>query len=105
MIEWNVFYYNVNLKKIEKFNIFKHYGFREDVINAIKQYDNKYEFLKYLKSYIMYYFWSKAEWEIYLSPLFTSVNDDECLKIDVYDQVMNNWDIFSEYVWKNKKEL
>jgi len=26
-------------------------------------------------------------------------------KIDVYEQVMNNWDIFIDYLWNNRKEL
>ena len=105
MIKWNVYYYNINLKKMKVFNIFEHYGFREDIINATKQYDNKEEFLKYLKSSLMYYFWWKAEFEILLSPWLSSVDDDECLKIDIYDQVVNNWHIFSEYVWDNRNNL
>jgi len=27
------------------------------------------------------------------------------LKIDVYEQVMNNWDVFIDYLWNNRKEL
>ena len=26
-------------------------------------------------------------------------------KIDVYEQVMNNWDVFVDYVWEHRKEL
>ena len=26
-------------------------------------------------------------------------------KIDVYDQIENNWDIFIDYLWNNRKEL
>ena len=26
-------------------------------------------------------------------------------KIDVYDQVINNWDVFIEYLWEHRKEL
>lgn len=104
-MEWNVYCYNINSKKMKVFNIFEHYGFREDITNAVKQYDDKDEFLKYLKSSLMHAFWCKAEWEIILSPWLSSVNGDECLKIDVYDQVVNNWDIFSEYVWNNRNNL
>jgi len=27
------------------------------------------------------------------------------IKIDVYDQVVNNWDIFIDYLWDHRKEL
>lgn len=104
-MKWYVFRYNINKKNIEAFNIFEHYGFRDDLIGAIKEYDNKEEFLKYLKSSLMHFFWTKYEWEILICPYSSSIEDYECEKVDVYDQVMNNWDIFSEYVWKNKKEL
>ena len=50
----------------------------------------------------MYYFWSKAEWEIILSP-WCGGRDTKDIKIDVYDQVMNNWDIFVDYVFNSKK--
>ena len=26
-------------------------------------------------------------------------------KIDVYDQIMNNWEIFIDYLWEHRKEL
>ena len=58
-MEWNVFNYNINLKKIEVYNIFKHGSFYNDVKLAIEQYEDKKEFAKYIKSSLMYYFWSK----------------------------------------------
>lgn len=104
-MEWNVFYHNINKKKIETFNIFEHDSFYEDIKRATKQYDNKDEFIKYLKSSLMYYFWSKAEWEIIIAPWCGGDRELDAIKIDVYKQVTNNWNIFSEYVWNNRKEL
>lgn len=51
----------------------------------------------------MYYMWSKCEYEIILSP-WTGRADD--IKIDVYDQIMMNFDKFVDYVWsfKNKNK-
>lgn len=46
----------------------------------------------------MYYFWSKCEWEIILSDFPPSKKFQE-KKVDVYEQVMLNWDIFINYVW------
>lgn len=98
-MKWNVFYYNINARKIEKFNIFNHWRFREDVIRNLTMIDNKEEFAQTLKSNLMYYFWAKAEWELLFSPW---VGGENAVKIDVYEQVMNNWDVFLNYVWENK---
>lgn len=49
----------------------------------------------------MYYFWSKCEYEIILSP-WTGRADD--IKIDVYDQIMMNFDSFVDYCWSFKLE-
>lgn len=103
-MKWNVFYHDINRDKIGTYNIFKHGGFREDVKNAIKKYKDKDEFAEQLKKELMYYFWAKCEWEIILSPWVGGRNTKD-IKIDVYDQVMLNWDVFLDYVWDNKKEL
>lgn len=44
----------------------------------------------------MYYFWSKTEWEVIVSPWVGKGGDE---KIDVYDQLKLNWDKFVDYVW------
>lgn len=103
-IAWNVFYENVNRRKIETFNIFEHGGFRKYVKKAAKECHIKEEFAKKLRSELMYYFWSKCEWEVMIAPLFSS-RENEKMKADVYWQVMNNWDIFLDYVWNNKGKL
>lgn len=103
-MKWIVYYHDINRDKIDTYNVFKHGRFREDVIKAIKKYKNKDEFAEQLKSELQFYFWSKAEWEIVISPWVGGKNT-KSIKIDVYDQVMNNWEIFVDYVWNNKEEL
>ena len=49
-----------------------------------------------LKHILQYYFWGKCEWEIVLNH-DNGTNSDR--KIDVYEQVMLNWDKFVEYCW------
>ena len=96
---WNVYIENFNRSKIESYNIFKHYGFLTDVKKAYKKYKNNFKaFSDEVKRALMYFFWSKCEWEIILSdwPHHDSFHDE---KVDVYDQVMLNWDIFIKYVW------
>ena len=71
------------------------------------------------KNNLMYYFWSKCECEIILTNWPTSFKVDverldvtkhDCRdfidlevaeKIDMYDQVMNNWQLVLDYVWNN----
>ena len=57
-----------------------------------------------VRNSLRYYYWSKCEWEIVLSdwpPSETFKKE----KVDVYSQVVLNWDIFSEYIWENRKQL
>lgn len=93
--------YDINSKKMETFNIFKHGRFSEDVLKSFKKYKkDKEQFISSLRSSLMYYYWCKAEWEILIEPWVGGKNV-EPVKIDVYWQVMNNWERFSEYVWNS----
>lgn len=103
-MEWNVFYHDVNAQKITTINIFDHWRFAEDIEKAARKIKDKDEFAKELKSNLMYYFWCKCEYEIIISP-WCGGKYTENIKIDIYTQVMNNWNIFLEYVWNNKRLL
>ena len=104
-MKWYVFYYNINKKKIDTFNIFEHGSFCRYVKEVIKKYEIKDEFAKQLKSELMYFFWAKAEWEVIVAPWVGGDREKDSVKIDVYEQVMLNWDAFVDYVWLNKEEL
>ena len=52
----------------------------------------------------MYYYWSKCEWEIIVGP-WCGGRDTKEIKIDVFDQVMYNWEHFLEYVWNERKRI
>lgn len=101
-MEWNVCRHNVNRDKMEVYNIFEHGGFKEYVDKWLKECKEKEDFERHLDSELFYYFGSKAEWEIIISPWVGSRNNPE-EKIDVYDQVMLNWDKFLNYVWSYKE--
>lgn len=103
-ITWNVFYHDSNSGKIDTYNIFNHGSFRLYVKKAAKKCQTKDEFAKNLRSELMYYFWSKCEWEVLISP-WISPHKNEEMKADVCWQVMNNWDVFLDYVWNNKRKL
>lgn len=100
-IEWFVYYHNMNAQEIQAFNIFNHGSFRVDVEKYLKKYKDKEEFAERLKRSLMYYFWSKSEYEVIISP-WCGARDTKDIKIDIYNQVMNNWDIFLDYVWDSK---
>lgn len=103
-MKWNVYHYNVNHQKIEVFNIFEHGSFVKYIKEAIEECEEKNSFAERLKSELRYFFWGKVECEIIISPWCGNKNPDE-IKIDVFDQVMNNFDIFVDYVWENREEL
>ena len=140
ILTWNVLVEDINRKEIVSHNIFDHVGFVEDLVkdyNRLKRdktlEDFEAAFIERIKSNLMYYYWSKAEWEVVVTswPVYISsdnvpklnkrIEDNEKRwglqhfninisptvdeKIDVYDQIMLNWDIFIEYVLNHTKEL
>lgn len=99
--QWLVLDYNINTDQIEYFNILSHGGIIRDVYNATRKCHTIEEFEKELRFSVKCYFWGKCEWEILVSPLFPRSNTRE-FKVDVYDQVNANWDIFLNYVWNSR---
>ena len=99
-MEWYVYVEDINGRHITTYNIFQHGRFMDDVQKIYKQYKDDFDiFSCEIQKSLRYYFWSKAEWEIILSDWPESkIFQKE--KIDVYDQVMLNWDIFIRYVWE-----
>lgn len=105
-LSWYVYRQNMDTGAIVPFNIFRHYDFCRDVENEIKKYSlsasndkDKSDFAISVKSRLMYYFWSKAEYEIVLK---NWIGSDCEIKIDVYDQVMLNFSKFIDYLWSLK---
>lgn len=143
ILMWNVLVEDINRKEIVSYNIFDHIGFVTDLVkdyNRLKRdktlEDFETAFVERIKRNLMYYYWSKAEWEVVVTsfPPYISLEEVNRVnneieryekeyghkpykpyiahfsptvgeKIDVYDQVMLNWDIFVEYVLGHTKEL
>ena len=122
--------------KIYPFNIFEHSSFMDglvQLIKDIKKTDKKDDFQFFAKEVqhkLMYYFWSKCEYEIIVTSFPTYVTGEEidrlvakkeehlkkqgyfyrkCVnlegskKLDIYTQIMLNWVIFINYLWDNRK--
>ena len=115
---WYVWLNNFNGNKIETFNVFDHYRFREDVEKLLDTEPIYSDFSDKLRKIAMYYFWSKCEYEVVITsfpprideneikrlrsdsfPHGTSVKLETGSKIDVYNQLQLNWDQFVSYVW------
>lgn len=120
---WYVYRHNINKNQIYKYNIFDHGRFREEVYELLNKHEMTYEdFSEKLRCTLIYYFWSKAEHEIVITSFppyidkreFDRLSSEEFKvlpnvrlrcgeKIDIYEQVRMNWDVFVGYVWNSKK--
>ena len=98
---WNVIYHDLNGQRIGTFNVFLHGGFIADVKKDLKRCDTNEEFAEPLRRSLSYYFRGKTEWEVIIAP-WCGGRETKDIKIDVYWQIMNNWEIFLEYVWSAK---
>lgn len=128
---WNVIAENNN--KVEVYNILSHPSLKNTIKESAKKYTKFREFADSIRSTLMYLTWSKCEWEIVVTSWPTFVENEELdkmvkereehkekwgkstvrssvnlsveKKIDVFTQVMLNWDAFIDYVWINKNNF
>lgn len=96
-LHWNVLAEDFNTHEIVSYDIFSHYSFVSDLKKALKKAKDEEELLEMVKSDLRYYFWAKCEHEIVVDGLFDK-DGSEKRKIDVYEQVMLNWDQFARYL-------
>ena len=96
---WNVYKFYPSANQVKVFNIFSNDRFKTRVRILRKTSISKEAFIKDLERELMCYFWSKYEYEISISELFPTYGY-EPLKVDVYSQVMLNWEVFANYVWE-----
>ena len=129
IIEYDVFTHYNFLKGLSK--VFKDIDKLEKTEESQEKIEA--EFNERVRRECLYYFWGKCEWEVVLTswpPYITveeierlnkeiedhvknwgsparvvSPNLDIDMKIDVYDQLQLNWNIFLQYVKDHKKEI
>ena len=104
-MEWNVYVGDFNTRRIKEHNVFDHWGIREDLQKALKKCEDRESFEEEVRKALMYRYWSKCEWEVVIDhwPPFKEHQGAE--KVDVYDQIMMNWKIFTDYLWENRDEI
>lgn len=47
--------------------------------------------------------WCKCEHEVVVGPWIGDF-EKEGVKVDIYEQIRMNWDLFVEYVWDQKRK-
>lgn len=103
---YNVYQGDLNTRSIKVRNIFTHTSFWEMLVDAKKTSVREHllyqdEFAEKVKNALMYCFWSKCEYEVVITGWPPKENFWKDEKIDIYSQVMNNWDIFFKYLLDN----
>lgn len=129
-MKWNVLWHDFNSCKIIEYDIFKHSSFAKDMMELSNQDLTKEDFAEKLRHILQYYFWSKSEHEVVVTswppyidgeeldrlsveyedynqkwgryPYKLSPRLDVGEKIDIYNQVRLNWDVFVDYVWNQR---
>lgn len=104
-LRWFVFREDINTKTIRCLDIFDHTGFQKDFCGITRRCKDKESFAEEVRRSLMYYFWSKCEWETLICPWPFHPDKDSCMKVDPYWQIKMNWDVFIEYVWEHRKEV
>ena len=96
---WNVYHYSQTTRKIEVWNIFHSLKFGERIERLIKKKHEKEAFAEKVKGELMYCFLTKYEYEITVCKYPRPETDAEDLRVDVFDQVMLNFDAFIDYLY------
>lgn len=107
MIHWYVYVESFNARTIEKRDLFAHGAHIKEIAKMFKKCgDDKDAFTKELRSELMYYYWARCEWEVIITSWPPSPEGTfKDVKIDVFDQLNMNWDVFVDYIWNNRKEI
>lgn len=127
---WHVTYEDINARKIVLFNIFEHSNFAKDVEELLKSDVSIADFMERLRQILSYYFRGKCEyeqticsWPVYIDseelarvndkyedynaryghyPYRINIKPDIGKKYSIYDQIMLNFEVFCDYVWRHK---
>ena len=97
-MHWYVLMYNMNSKMINTYDVFDHSGFYNDVKKLLVSDLGVDDFKEKLRRSFQYWFWCRCEFEVLVCGWSPSHKDVE-KKIDIYEQVMLNWDVFVDYVF------
>lgn len=129
MLTWKVFIEDINSRKIKKYDIFASGNWEEIARDLKESTKDKQEFEIEFKNKLMHQYWSRCEYEVIITswppyitskeierlngeidkiiksggrtPIRMSPRLEVSQKIDVFEQLMLNWNIFIDYVYSN----
>lgn len=108
-LEWNVYVSEVSSGEIRQYNVFHHGRFMEDLRKEAKKHKDseREDFEERMRRLMLYYFASKCEWEVVVDhcPQHEDKDRWKSRKVDVYEQVWQNWIPFCDYVWQRRAVL
>lgn len=93
-LKFYVLMHDFNSDEIIYFNIFRHSYIKRYVEKAIKEYKDFNIFKKGLEKEFKYSYWSKSEYEIFVSGWWGK----ETQKIDIWYQIEPNIDLIARYI-------
>lgn len=102
MLEFYVLIDDFNKKDLVLYNIFNNCNVDEFVVkykNKFKKDKDRDKLIEELNRVLMYSFWSKCEYEVYISDLFEHYEK----KIDVYERIKPNINVIADMIinyWK-----
>ena len=101
---WICQHFDCNAQVIKNYDVLK---YRERAIKQMKKKSNtKEEFASLLKREMMYYYWSKCEWELIMHPTddgriilspWVGCREPEKVSVDVTDREDFDWKGFARY--------
>lgn len=99
-LKWYALYWDSNDNTLKTTNVI-HEALIAEVKKAIKKGYDSIAIRNIVKSYLVWHYWSKCEWEVLVSPLFTRKAEEDEVKIDIWTQLEPNLDVITEYLITN----
>lgn len=95
---WKVYYHDSNHNEITTVNVFDWYNIHDYIEKAkhSRKHPTKVEFDDGLKREMKWMFWARCEYEVVIREW---VGHETSKKIDIYQQVANNWQPFVDMAW------
>lgn len=129
MLSYKVFFEDFNKKEIVNYDIFKGGHWEKVACELKKVFPNRKEWENHFRTKLMSQYWSRSEYEFIATswpPYIETDKVDEMKreikeytekwgnplyrivsplittrKIDIFEQIDMNWDVFADYVWRN----
>ena len=97
-LEWYALRYDMNKRRLVNYNILG-----DELVKIIikemqkKEIQNLEELKNCINNWLMYYYWTKSEFELAITNLYDK-NLENAQKVDIYSQVTPNLDRIAEYI-------